>query len=105
MTAKELEDMLVDLDFVIEGHSFRKKKLITFQNDMEAKDFFVKFLLLETTAGVNYKDEELLETYAEIKQLAKIKTVISSKELPYHPLKVRPSEKQFIRNGCTCTIR
>ena len=106
MTVQELECMLLDDIFVVTGHTFRKKKDIVFQTPLEARDFLIKFLLLVTTAGVPYTDEELLHSYAEIQQLVKAKSEISSKELPYHAQKRKPSKEiHYILDGCHCMMQ
>lgn len=106
MTIKELELQLIDDYLVINSHAFRHEKQRSFSTPKEATDFLVKFLVLETTAGVNYSGEELLSAYSQIKEQLVLKGIITSSDLPYHPLKRRPSKEiNYLLDGSTCYMK
>lgn len=104
MNIKTLETQLIDENLAIDGCAFRNKDNVSFPTPEKAKDFLIKFLTLETTAGVNYKDEEMMNAYEQIRNMLNKKNVISSKELPYHREKRRPSkEVKYFLDGCHCS--
>lgn len=107
MNIKELEAQLMDEDLAIDGCAFRNKgsgERISFPSPKKARDFLIKFLTLETTAGVNYTDEEMINAYEQIKISLNKKNVISSEQLPYHREKRKPSkEVKYLLDGCHCS--
>lgn len=106
MNIQTLEVLLTDEDLAIDGCCFRNKGEITFPSHEKAKDFLIKFLVLETTAGVNYTDEEVLNAYKTILHLVNTEKEISSSILPYHQAKAKPDkEVLYILNGCHCFKR
>lgn len=108
MTVNEIENMLQNDCFISYAHEFRKNGTVVLKSPEETRAFFINFLLLETTAGVNYLDAELLDTYTTISKLVESKTVISSNELPYHQKKKRPvQERKFNLDtaNCCCTMQ
>lgn len=102
----KLEVQLWDEDFVIDSCAFRNKGEISFPSPEETKDFLIKFWVLETTAGVNYEDEEMLDAYEKIVHLVNHQTTFSSKDLPYHRKKTKPvKEIIYTLDGCQCFRR
>lgn len=103
MRITELEAQLINEDFAIDCCAFRNKGEITFSTPEESRNFLIKFLVLETTAGVDYEDEEMMSAYEQIKTMLKQKNIISSNKLPYHRKKKRPSkEVMYFLDGCKC---
>lgn len=108
VTVKDIDNRLRDDHFVAYAREFRKHNTVSLKTPEKTRDTFIRLLLLETTAGVNFTDEELMGIYIEIIHLVDQKTTISSAELPYHRDKKRPvQERKFILDevNCRCTVQ
>lgn len=102
INVKKLESQLTNLRFVTLCYGLRKEKKVTLTSAEVAKDFLIKFLVLEAISGINYTDEELSDTFTKIQVLVNNKSEISSKELPYHEKKKRPfRQTTYVVDGCT----
>ena len=87
MNAKKLNSEINDFRFLLRGNRFIDNSSIKFSSAEEAKNFLIKFLVVEGLAGIHYSDRELMSTFRKIRKLIKRNKVISSEDLPIHQMK------------------
>lgn len=87
LRAKKLDSQINEFRFLLRGSDFIKKREIKFATSKEAKDFLIKFLIVECISGIHYSKQDLKSCYKKIKKLVKRNKVISSEDLPIHQMK------------------
>ena len=62
LNATKLNSQINEFRFLLRGSNFVEKKITQFSSEEDAKDFLIKFLVVECLAGMNYSYAELLST-------------------------------------------
>lgn len=97
-----------DFRFQLRASNFIEKYITQFDSKEEAKDFLIKFLVVECISGINYSYAELTQTYKKVRKLVnRNSNCIFSEELPIHDGKCHAdkhlSNVKYHLKGKICT--
>lgn len=93
--AQKLKENINGYLFHLRGNEFIRNTRINLGTSEKACDFLKIFMLVECVAGVNYSDDELLETFAKIQRMMEKGIPIYSEDLPVLPQK-RQEQKNLM---------
>lgn len=85
--AQKLNEKINEYLFHLHGNEFIRNTRINLGTSEKVCDFLTNFMLVECVSGVDYSDDELLETFTEIQRMMEKGVPIYSEDLPVLPPK------------------